>query len=196
MDNNWELNHVGLMIKDKDKTLSYFQSLGIGVSVGPQPLLPHIEGQGSLLIYTKLYGDPITLTYPTGGSHNFFDGESQIGSCQLECYSMTPGPGTFISEYLEKKGEGINHVCFNVPDVEGTTQKLLDKGCDLIFRAAVNDGTVENFIDTRKFGDVIVSLRPPASDWEKAWRANNMAHPLVSDWKYRGVGVAVEDLEK
>jgi len=196
MDKNWELNHVGLMVKDRDKTLEYFQSLGIGVSVGPQPLLPHIEGEGSLLIYTTLYGDPVTFTYPTGGAHSFFDGECQIGSCQLECYGMEPGPGTFISEYLEIKGEGINHVCFNVPDVERETQKLLEKGCDQIFRAAVNDQIVENFIDTRKFGDVILSLRPPASGWEKAWQANNLAYPLVSDWKFRGVGVAVKDLNK
>ena len=32
---NWELNHVGLMISDRNATLRHFQSIGVGVSVGP-----------------------------------------------------------------------------------------------------------------------------------------------------------------
>ena len=193
---NWELNHVGLMVTDRDKTLEHFQALGVGVSVGPQPLLPHIEGQGSLMIYTKLYGDPVSFTYPTGGGHKFFDGECQIGDCQLECYSVEPVRGTFIEDYLNTKGEGINHVCFNVPDVEAETRKLAEKGCVEIMRSAVNDQIVENFIDTRKYGDILLSLRPPASDWEKSWQANNQSYPLVNNWQFKGLGVAVKDLEK
>jgi methylmalonyl-CoA/ethylmalonyl-CoA epimerase len=196
MNKDWELNHVGLMVTGREKTLEYFQSLGIGVSVGPQPLMPHIEGQGSLMIYTKLYSDPITFTYKTGGAHTFFDGESQIGDCQLECYGVEPVRGTFIEDYINTKGEGINHVCFNVLDVEGETRKLEEKGCVQIFRASVNDQTIENFIDTRKYGDVLLSLRPPASDWEKAWQAHNQSYPLVNDWQFKGLGVAVKDLEK
>ena len=90
------------------------------MSVGPQPLLPHEDGEGSLTYYRQLDGDPVTHTYPTGGAHNFTDGESQIGDCQLECYPMRPGPGMFISEYLARQGPGINHICFNAPGVEKT----------------------------------------------------------------------------
>ena len=96
----WELNHVGLMISDRNATLHHFQSIGVGVSVGPQPLLPHEPSHGSLTLYRTLEGDPMTNTYPTGGAHNFRDGECQIGDCQLECYPMHPGPGSLISEYL------------------------------------------------------------------------------------------------
>ena len=41
MGEDWTLNHLGLMVSDKDILLKYFQSLSIGISVGPQPLLPH-----------------------------------------------------------------------------------------------------------------------------------------------------------
>lgn len=195
MGEDWELNHVGLMVTNRDATLSHFQSLGVGVCVGPQPLLPHEDGQGALTFYRTLEGDPVTLTYPTGGAHNFRDGESQIGDCQLECYAMTPGPGMFISEYLAEKGPGINHICFNAPGVEEDTQMLMGKGCDLVFNAAVNDRTVENYLDTRAHGDLMISLRPPASDWEKAWKANNEAHPLVADWRFLGVGLGVDSVD-
>ena len=195
MGEDWELNHVGLMVTNRDAVLSHFQNLGVGVSVGPQPLLPHEEGQGSLTFYRTLKGDPVTLTYPTGGAHDFRDGESQIGDCQLECYAMRPGPGMFISEYLAEKGPGINHICFNAPDVEADTELLLGKDCGLVFNATVNGRTMENYLDTREHGDLMISLRPPATDWEKAWKANNEAHPLVPGWRFLGVGLGVHSVD-
>jgi catechol 2,3-dioxygenase-like lactoylglutathione lyase family enzyme len=184
------------MVTDRNAVLKHFQELSMGVSVGPQPLMPHEDGEGALTYYRKLDGDPVTFTYPTGGAHNFKDGECQIGDCQLECYPMRPGPGMFFSEYLAQKGPGINHICFNVADIEGETLKLTTKGCDLVFNATVNGKTVENYLDTRRYGDVMISLRPPASAWELAWKQNNLAYPLVSNWKFRGVGISVSDMDK
>ena len=195
MSEDWTLNHLGMMVTNKKAVLNHFQSLGIGVSVGPQPLMPYEEGVGELTYFRTLDGDPITHRYTTGGVHDFKDGQSQIGDCQLEVYPMKPGPGMFISEYLLKKGPGINHIAFNTPNIDQDTQKLLDKGCDLVFNATINGKTIENYLDTRKFGDVMISLRPPASEWEKAWRENNISHPLVRDWKISGVGILVEDIE-
>ena len=195
MSKDWTLNHLGMMVTDKNAALNQFQALGMGVSVGPQPLQPYEEGVGELMYFQTLEGDPITHQYKTGGPHNFRDGNSQIGDCQLEVYPMKPGPGMFISEYLEKKGSGINHIAFNTPDIERDTKRFLEKGCDLVFNATVNGKTIENYLDTRKHGDVMISLRPPADEWEIAWRKNNRAHPLVKDWKFSGVGVVVENCE-
>jgi len=191
LGNDWVINHVGMTVSDRNSTLRHYQAMGVGVSVGPQPLLPHEEGEGSLMFYRTLEGDPVTRTYQTGGAHHFTDGECQIGDCQLECYPMRPGPGIFLSEYLAKKGSGINHICFNSPAVEEDTQRLVGKGCDVMFNASVNGRTVENYLDTRRFGDLMISLRPPAGNWEKAWKKNNEAHPLVNDWQFFGVGIAV-----
>jgi catechol 2,3-dioxygenase-like lactoylglutathione lyase family enzyme len=194
MSDNWELNHVGIVVTKKDWILHYLQSLEIAVSVGPQPLLPYIEGEVTVMMYRTLEGDPMSSSSSTRKAHTFFDAETQIGSCQLECIQV--GPGSFIGEYLEKNGEGINHLCFNVPDVVAETDKLLKKGCGLMFSVVAEGQIIENYLDTRKHGDLIISFRPPAGDWEKTWKANNMAHPLVSDWKFRGVGIAVKDLDK
>ena len=195
MSEDWTLNHLGMMVTDKNAALNQFQALGMGVSVGPQPLQPYEEGAGELMYFKTLDGDPVTHQYETGGIHNFRDGNSQIGDCQLEVYPMRPGPGIFISEYLQKKGSGINHIAFNTPDIERDTKRFLEKGCDLVFNATVNGKTIENYLDTRKHGDVMISLRPPADEWEIAWRENNKSHPLVKDWKFSGVGVVVENCE-
>ena len=196
MSKDWILNHLGMMVTNRNAVLNHFQSIGMGVSVGPQPLLPYEQGEGELMYFQTLDGDPVTHKYTTGGAHNFRDGNSQIGDCQLEIYPMKPGPGMFISEYLEKKGPGINHIAFNTPDIERDTQLLIEKGCDLVFNASVNGKTIENYLDTRKFGDVMISLRPKASNWENTWEENNLNHPLVSNWKLLGLGIVVENVEK
>lgn len=46
MGEDWELNHVGMTIGNRNATLRHFQSMGVGVSVGPQPLLPFESGEG------------------------------------------------------------------------------------------------------------------------------------------------------
>ena len=192
---NWEFNHLGMMVTDRDEILSYYQSIGLGVSVGPQPLMPYIEGEGEITFFKELDGEPTSHRFVTGGAHSFKDGQSQIGDCQLEVYPMRPGPGMFISRYLEKKGDGINHIAFNTNDIERDTQFFLDRGCDLVFNVTTNGNTIENYIDTRAHGDLMISLRPPADPWEKSWRKNNESHPLVNKWKFLGLGICVNDLD-
>ena len=51
MMHNWEFNHLGMMVTDRDEILNYYQSIGLGVSVGPQPLLPYIEGEGEITFF-------------------------------------------------------------------------------------------------------------------------------------------------
>ena len=194
MMNDWEFDHLGMMVTDLDEILQYYQSAGIGVSVGPQPLLPYIEGDGEITFYKELHGEPVSHKFKTGGSHNFNDGQSQIGNCQLEVYPMKPGPGMFISRYLEKKGNGINHIAFNTNNIEKDTQHFLDLGCDLVFNVTTNGKTIENYIDTRLHGDLMISLRPPADNWEKSWRKNNESHPLVNKWRFLGLGICVDDI--
>ena len=192
---DWDFNHLGMMVTDRDEVLAYYQSIGLGVSVGPQPLLPYIEGEGEITFFRELDGDPISHKYQTGGVHNFKDGQSQIGNCQLEIYPMKPGSGMFISRYLEKKGDGINHIAFNTKDIEKDTQYFLDRGCELVFNVTTNGKTTENYIDTRLHGDLMISLRPPQNDWEKSWRKNNESHPLVNQWNFLGLGICVDDME-
>ena len=195
MSANWILNHLGMMVTNRNATLNHFQSLGVGVSVGPQPLMPFEEGEGELMFFQSLDGNPITNKYKTGGPHNFRDGNSQIGNCQLEIYPMKPGPGMFISEYLEKKGSGINHIAFNTDDIERDTKFFTEKGCQLVFNVSVNGKTIENYLDTRKYGDVMISLRPTSSAWENKWKENNLNHPLTNNWNFLGVGILIKDLK-
>ncbi|MEE8374193.1 MAG: VOC family protein [Dehalococcoidia bacterium] len=182
MESNWELNHIGLVARDWNKPLDYYQSVAAGVSVGPQPVYLDLVGGGPVTFYS--YGKP-----RTAGSqprlYRFLDKDCQIGSLQLE-----------LTQNDSVEVEGINHICFNVPDIKGETAKLVEKGCEVILSFEQDDTIIENYLDTREFGSLILSLRCPQRKWEKAWKAHNLAHPLLSDWRFYGVGVAVRDLDK
>jgi len=187
MESNWELNHVGLITWDWYKVLDYYEYLGIGLSVGPQPLLS--------FDYVEVHGKPL----PIQKRHRFDAGSvdrcCQIGSLQLELLEPRTSRDSNLP-FLESKGEGISHICYQVPDPKGETSKLLEKGVPLIFSGDPHGFIIENYLDTSKVGNIWLSLRPPAGKWGKAWVARNMSHYMVSNWKFRGVGVGVRDLDK
>jgi catechol 2,3-dioxygenase-like lactoylglutathione lyase family enzyme len=182
MANDWELNHVGLVVKDWDRALDYYQSLNIGITLGPQPVYMDLAGGGPVTFYS--YGKPrnIRLRHKL---YRYMDKDCQIGSLQLE-----------LTKNRKAAVEGINHICFNVPDIKAETARLVEKGCEIILSFEQDDTIIENYLDTRKFCNVILSMRCPTRKWEKAWKAHNTAHPLLNSWKFRGVGVAVRDLDK
>ena len=62
---NWSFNHLGMMVTDRDEVLEYYQSIGLGVSVGPQPLLPFIAGEGEITFFRELDGDTVSHKYQT-----------------------------------------------------------------------------------------------------------------------------------
>ncbi|HVZ97273.1 MAG TPA: methylmalonyl-CoA epimerase [Chitinophagaceae bacterium] len=41
-------------------------------------------------------------------------------------------PGSVISKFIEKKGEGIHHIAFDVDDIEAEMKRLADEGFTLL----------------------------------------------------------------
>ncbi len=65
-----------------------------------------------------------------------------------------------IHQYLLKKGPGIHHLCFRVPDVEAKCKELAAGGVKLIYdkpRPGANNCLV-NFIHPKSTGGVLIEL--------------------------------------
>ncbi len=200
MKSDWELGHVGLVVRDWNDALGYYQSTGMGISVGPQVVNLDFQSGGPSKFFLndkvpRISGGsgPGTLaaSKPKRGkeskpnTYKFMDKDCQVGSLLLEILQDRSIPY-----------EGITHLCFNVPDVDSETARLLEKGCEMVLSFTQGKKVCENYIDTREFGHVNVSFRPPVEKWEKAWTAHNLAHPLLSGWKFHGFGIAVRDIDK
>ena len=54
-----------------------------------------------------------------------------VGDVEIELIEPT-NPDSGVAKFLEKKGEGIHHICFEVDDVDKELESLAAKGVDLI----------------------------------------------------------------
>ncbi len=54
-----------------------------------------------------------------------------VGESEVELLESTAADGP-VAKYIEKKGEGIQHVAFRVEDIEASLEELKEKGVRLI----------------------------------------------------------------
>ena len=144
MENGWKFDHVGVVVRDLDKAVEYYQSLGIVEKVGD---LMTEEGKKAKLIGRYL----------------------RIGSLNLELWQPIRGE-TVQQEFLDDYGEGINHIAFTVDDYDKEYVNLVEKqGIRLVFGAKppVSAEGVGGYFDTRKEGhNIILELMTPMAGLE------------------------------
>ena len=70
------------------------------------------------------------------------------------------GPETPVGRFLERRGEGVHHVGYRVPDVAAALEELRGRGVRLIDDAprAGSRGTTIAFVHPASMGGVLVEL--------------------------------------
>jgi catechol 2,3-dioxygenase-like lactoylglutathione lyase family enzyme len=116
MHQNWKFHHVSVVVKDMAKAMKFYEALGIG------PFPPLLGPQGKVSLVNKtLHGKPavweLDLRHAEGG----------VGDLTFELIQPLEGD-TPVKDFLEKKGEGIQHIGFFVDDMEQETAKMAEKG--------------------------------------------------------------------
>ena len=56
---------------------------------------------------------------------------TEISGVKLE-FVMPIGKESVVAKFIDKRGEGIHHICFEVEDVERAASELKDKGIELV----------------------------------------------------------------
>jgi methylmalonyl-CoA/ethylmalonyl-CoA epimerase len=177
--NNWEHGHTGVFTRDFENTIRYYQSIGIAPAPLPRP--PRNPADKFVNVeFGKVTGPnppglPLELLY--------------IGNLELE---ILHAPKERPTGEALAYGEGVNHVCFNVSDIDGETDRLVSKGLRIIQDARRNDARVEDYLDTREYGNILLSFRPLQTEDVKAKKAG---YGIVK-WNYLGIGAVVKDVEK
>ncbi len=54
-----------------------------------------------------------------------------VGECEIELLESTMADGP-VAKYIEKKGEGVQHIAFRVENIEEALSELKEKGIKLI----------------------------------------------------------------
>jgi methylmalonyl-CoA/ethylmalonyl-CoA epimerase len=134
MESNWKFKHIGVVVRDVDKAVDYYQSLGIVDKATDRVTM---EGKKAKLIGRFIH----------------------IGSLLLELWQPVRGE-TVQQEFLDSRGEGINHIAFNVDDLDRERDKLVEKGIPVVFSVRDEEGYMAYF-DARKFGNILIELIEP-----------------------------------
>ena len=81
-------------------------------------------------LYAQLFGEPHYKTETVeseGVSTSFF----KVGSNKIELLEATNN-NSAIAKFIEKKGEGIHHIAFDVDDIEKEMERLKTEGFKVI----------------------------------------------------------------
>ncbi len=137
---------VGVVVRDMDQAVRYYEALGIGPFESPKGTAPILERQ--------VYGKPD----PDGKNRIR---KTQMGSVELELVQPISGKSV-QGEFLEKHGEGVNHLGFLVDQLDLEVARLLEKGFRVISRGELAEGQAVADPGREKVGGVVGEwVEPP-----------------------------------
>lgn len=98
-----KVDHIGMAVKSLDETLKFYQDI-LG-----------LELQGTEVVEEQ----KVKVAF------------LPVGDTEVELLESTEPDGP-IAKFIEKKGEGIQHVAFRVPNIEEAIAEMKEKGVRMI----------------------------------------------------------------
>ena len=126
-----QINHVAIVVEDIDDSLAFWRdALGIDLHE-----LRDVPAEKSKVAFLPLPGGEIELVQPTSEDSG-------------------------IAKYLNKRGQGLHHLCLEVDDIDGMLVQLKAKGVRLINEQPRTgaDGKRYAFIHPESSSGVLVEL--------------------------------------
>jgi catechol 2,3-dioxygenase-like lactoylglutathione lyase family enzyme len=142
-----KLHHISIVVKNAEKAQKFYESIGIGPWEDYPPMkeyvrikVPDEKGFYSLKVKT-----------------------ARIGPVQLQL--VEPGPGASLyKDHLEKKGEGVFHLGFEVGDISATDSTIKAMGLEVLSSGRRENGSGFSYLKTESEAGVVLLVRqsPPA----------------------------------
>ncbi|MEO1646075.1 MAG: methylmalonyl-CoA epimerase [Chloroflexota bacterium] len=125
-----KINHVAIVVNDIESSLGFWRdALGL-----PMDAIQDVPQEAVKVAFLESGESHIELVQPT-----------------------TDDSG--IAKYLEKRGQGMHHICFEVEDIVVALEHMQAKGIELINETPrERDGRQYAFIHPKSTGGVLVEL--------------------------------------
>ena len=98
-----KLDHIGIAVKDIETALKFYSDM-LGLTLEGEEVISEQKVRTAFL---------------------------PIGDTEVELLESTEPDGP-VAKFIEKKGEGIQHIAFKVNDIEAALKELEEKGIRLI----------------------------------------------------------------
>lgn len=125
-----KINHVAILVEDIDSALTFWRDqLGL-----PLDHVEDVPSQSSKVAFMPVGEGEVELVQPTD-------------------------PDSGLGKFLEKRGEGMHHLCIEVDDIEAMLTNLQTKGVRLINEVPLDlPGRRMAFIHPKSTNGVLVEL--------------------------------------
>ena len=129
------VDHLGVIVGDLDRTIQSFT-----------------EHLGLELDHTERYGDDLDIAF------------LPCGETLVELITPRTAKGS-NADYLKEHGPGIQHVAFEVEDLDAALEELSERGVSPLGEAPISGagGMRIAFLDPESFGGILVELCEPIS---------------------------------
>ena len=141
-----QLHHIAIVVKNMERAVEYFSSLGIGPFQAYPPMRDYVK-----------VNVPDKEAFYTLAIR-----QAQVGPVALQL--IQPGEGkTIYKDFLDKKGEGVFHLGFVVDDVDKEEARLRGKGLKVLSSGRRVDGSGFTYFDTADRAGAVLLIRqnPP-----------------------------------
>ncbi|MEW6776172.1 MAG: methylmalonyl-CoA epimerase [Bdellovibrionota bacterium] len=132
-----KINHIGIVVKDIDASIELYKKL-LGIEPLPKEFVP---------------AENVTVAmFP-------------VGESRLELV-MSHDPNSGVNKFIEKRGEGIHHICLETGNIEGELSRLKGQGAKLINETKIEGAhdTWAAFVHPKSAGGVLVELAQPRKE--------------------------------
>ena len=125
-----KLDHIGIAVADIDKAIEIYQKLGFKTEA-----VEDVPGFGVKVAFLPMESANVELVQPVKND-------------------------SAMAKYLEKKGEGIHHLCFEVQDIRAELKRLEAAGVQLVDKVPRQGahGTLVAFLHPKSTGGVLIEL--------------------------------------
>jgi methylmalonyl-CoA/ethylmalonyl-CoA epimerase len=125
-----KLDHIGIAVENLDAAIQSYETLGFAVES-----IEDVPGFGVKVAFLPMESGSLELVQPVTDD-------------------------SAMASFLQKKGGGVHHLCFEVLDIRMTLKRLEEAGVDLIDKVPRNGahGTLVAFLHPRSTGGVLIEL--------------------------------------
>jgi methylmalonyl-CoA/ethylmalonyl-CoA epimerase len=131
-----KLDHIGVAVEDIDKAIETYRNLGFTVES-----IDDVPAFGVKVAFLPMESGNVELVQPVQDD-------------------------SAMAKFLEKKGQGIHHLCFEVPDIRAELARLEAAGVQLVDREPRQGahGTLVAFLHPKSTGGVLIELAEKTGD--------------------------------
>ncbi len=132
---------IGVVVEDLDRAVEYYSA---NFGIGPFKIFErHYEG--------------VILRERNDAAYTVRIAIAPMGPVDFELIQVTEGESIHL-EFLEKRGEGIEHLGFRVSDLDAEIEKFKQSGIKVTQSVRRKDGSGYAYMDTEKTGGILFEL--------------------------------------